>query len=267
MLVMRTAEDLANPLGELISAEQTKGLYHFALAMNPFGLYRVKPWAPLGQKAAYNPNSFAAVFDLAIMFSEPASDLLGDVAACVVPDQKQDLLATSFERLALCQRTPRRRTRVARMVSPETCFSTRPSSKATCAAICSVQRLVFLPNSLGERWSNSLTASALSSSKAARVLLGRDERGMRALRPRSLKSWMASRTVCCPQPRFSAICGTSSPLEEARSIWERRKVKASLERSPASSRSRSSVESLRTKIGGFIPTTVTHNPKSALNVH
>src|SRR5438270_1673894 len=108
MLVMRTAEDLANPLGELISAEQTKGLYHFALAMNPFGLYRVKPWAPLGQKAAYNPNSFAAVFDLAIMFSEPASDLLGDVPACVVPDQKQDLLATSFELFAAPRKKPSR---------------------------------------------------------------------------------------------------------------------------------------------------------------
>src|SRR3982750_1454380 len=378
MLVMRTAEDLANPVGELVGCEQTVGLDHFTLAVNPFGLYRVKPWAPLGQKAAYNPNSFAAILDLAVMFPEPALDLFGDMPACVVPDQKQSLLASCFElldaprqkpgryptdgptihepqpcliellqvepvareglrlgiilgerpldeaqrlpllrpatqggqgqptapalvfeahrplgvaldylhqsvapsfflsyrgsgeviqHLARCQRTPRRRTRVARIVSPETRFSTRPSSKATCAAICSVQRLVSLPNSLGERCSISLTASALSSSKAARVLLGRDERGMRALRPRSLKSWMASRTVCCPQPRFSAICGTSSPLEEARSIWDRRKVKASLERSPASRRLRSSIKSLRTKIGGFIPTTVTHNPKPALNVH
>ena len=59
----------------------------------------------------------------------------------------------------------------------------------------------------------------------------------------------------------------SSPLEGAKSIWERRKVKASLERREASSRSRSSFESLRTKMGGFMALTVTHNPKSALDVH
>jgi hypothetical protein len=57
------------------------------------------------------------------------------------------------------------------------------------------------------------------------------------------------------------------PLEEATSIWERRKVKVSLERNPASSPLRSSVESSPTKIGGFMPTTVTHNPKSTLDVH
>src|SRR3712207_4181649 len=55
-----------------------------------------------------------------------------------------------------------------------------------------------------------------------------------------------------------------SPLELAETIWERRKVKASLERSPASSRLRSSFESGRTKIGGFMATTVTHNPEPIL---
>src|SRR5215204_1380075 len=375
---MRTAEDPANPLCEFVGAQQTLGLDHFALAVNPFGLYRVEPRALLGQKAAYNSHSFATLFDLTVMSPEPTPELFGDMPARVVPDQKQTLLAKSFElfatplkelgrhstdgpaihkaqprliksrqvesvagdgfrirvvfsnraleeahrlslfgpstegrqshpappalilkthcplgvgcshlhqsvaapfflsyrgsgeviqRLARCQRTPRRRARVARMVSPETRLSTRSSSKATCAAISSVQRLVSLPNSLGERWSNSLTASALFSSKAARVLLGREEPGVRASRLLSLKSWMASRTVCCPQPRFSAICGTSSPLEEARSIWERRKVKVSLERNPAWSRSRSSFESVRTKIGGFMPTTVTHNPRPALDIH
>jgi hypothetical protein len=71
-----------------------------------------------------------------------------------------------IQRLALCQRTPRRRPRVARIVSPETRLPVSPSSKLTCAAISSVQRLLSLPNSLGERCSISLMASALSSSKA-----------------------------------------------------------------------------------------------------
>jgi hypothetical protein len=44
-------------------------------------------------------------------------------------------------------------------------------------------------------------------------------------------------------------------------------VKVPLERNPALSRSRSSFESVRTKIGDFVAITVTHNPRPALNVH
>src|SRR3712207_695557 len=38
MLVMRTTENPAYPLGKLVSAKQSVGLYHLALAMHPFGL-------------------------------------------------------------------------------------------------------------------------------------------------------------------------------------------------------------------------------------
>src|SRR5215207_7969741 len=54
-----------------------------------------------------------------------------------------------IHRLARCQRMPRRRQSVARMVSPETLFSVRPSSKAASAAISRVHRLLSYPNSLG----------------------------------------------------------------------------------------------------------------------
>src|SRR5215204_5409205 len=50
MLVMRTTEDPANPLGKLVSAQQTLGLEHFSLAVNPLGLYGVKPRTLLGHK-------------------------------------------------------------------------------------------------------------------------------------------------------------------------------------------------------------------------
>ena len=82
-----------------------------------------------------------------------------------------------------------------------------------------------------------------------------------------MKSWMASRTVCWPHPRFVDIWETSSPLEEARSICERRRVKVSLEHNPALRVSRSLSENERTKIGPFMATTVTHNPKSMLKMH
>jgi hypothetical protein len=126
---------------------------------------------------------------------------------------------------------------------------------------------VSYPNSLGERWSISLRASALSSSKASRVLLGRADLLSRASRPLSLKSWMASRTVWRPQPRASAIFGAYSPLELARSACHRRKVKVSFERSPAWRASCSSSENERTKIGVFMVLTVTRNTKPILKLH
>src|SRR5436305_6773029 len=97
MLVMRATEDPANPVGELVCAEQSVGLDHFALAVNPLGLYGVQPRALLWQQAAYDPHAFAALFDSAVILPEPAPDLLGDVPAGVVPDENQHLLAKSFE--------------------------------------------------------------------------------------------------------------------------------------------------------------------------
>ncbi len=72
------------------------------------------------------------------------------------------------------------------------------------AALC-------LPNSLGERCKSFRKASALSSSKAARTSLGREEPGVRDLRALWSNSWMASRTVCWAHPRFSAMRGAVSP--------------------------------------------------------
>jgi hypothetical protein len=37
MLVMRTIENLTDPVGEFVSAEQSVGLYNLALAVDPFG--------------------------------------------------------------------------------------------------------------------------------------------------------------------------------------------------------------------------------------
>src|SRR5215204_326461 len=99
MLVMRTTKDPADPVGEFVGAQQTVELDNFSFPMNPLGLYGVQPRALLGQEAAHYPHSgFApALFDSAVMFSEPSSELLGDVPACVVPDEKKGLFANPFE--------------------------------------------------------------------------------------------------------------------------------------------------------------------------
>src|SRR5215204_1516144 len=96
---MRAAEDPANPLCEFVGAQQTVGLDHFALAMNPFWLYGVQPRALLRKKAAYDPYPAPAVLDFSVVSSEPASDLFGEVPTRVVPDEYHDFLADLFEPL------------------------------------------------------------------------------------------------------------------------------------------------------------------------
>jgi hypothetical protein len=172
-----------------------------------------------------------------------------------------------IHRLARIHLTPSTRESVARIVSPLTRSSVSPSSKATSAAIARVHRLDSYPNSLGERCSISRKRSALCSSNASRVLLGREDLARRESRPLSLKSFMASRAVCEAHPRFAAIFGARSPPELARRIWARRMVKESLERSPSRRRSRSSSDNGRMKIGGFMAHTVTPQPKPILIMH
>ena len=72
---MRTVEDRAHSLGQLLSREQPVGLYDLTLAMNPLGLYRVEPRALGGQKAVYDPHSRAAAFDCPVVGGDPLSDL------------------------------------------------------------------------------------------------------------------------------------------------------------------------------------------------
>jgi hypothetical protein len=80
-----------------------------------------------------------------------------------------------------------------------------------------------------------------------------------ASRPLSLKARMALRTVCEAHPRFAAILGGERPRALARRIWQRRITKVSLERSPASSLSRSFSDNSRTNIGGLIEGTIVHH--------
>src|SRR5215207_6556427 len=81
--------------------------------------------------------------------------------------QSAEELREVIHRFARIQRTPSRRESVARTVSPETRSSVSPSSKAASEAIARVHRLVWYPNSLGERWSISPTPCT-KEKKAAR---------------------------------------------------------------------------------------------------
>src|SRR5918995_729014 len=348
MLVMRTTERPAYPLGKLVGSEEPVRLYDLALAMNPLRLYGVQPRAPLRKQAADDPHPFSALLDAAVVPPEPSPDLLGDVPRGVVPDEQQNFLAHLFELLQApleklsrygrnrssvyeaqphvadlgqvepvaayglrsfagivsCDRPLDKAQRVALLapgvergkrqaappafvleayrpgfgvlgghfhqsVAPPFFRSYRGSGEVIhrLARIPRVHRLVSYPNSLGERWSMPRNFSALFSSKASRVRLGREDLAWRARRPLRLKSWMASRTVWEAHPRFEAIFGARSPLALAKSTCERRMAKASLERSPFSRLSRSFSDNGRTKIGVFMDGIVTRQPKPILKMH
>src|SRR5215218_6264569 len=108
MLVMRTTKDPTDPIRKLISSQQPVELHDLALAVYPLRLDSVEPRTLLGQQAAHDPYSIAALLDFSVVFPEPAPDLLGDMPACVVPDQEQDLLASRLELFATPLKEPGR---------------------------------------------------------------------------------------------------------------------------------------------------------------
>src|SRR5215204_4995921 len=226
------------------------------------GLALLGPGVQCGQRKAAPP---ALVFEAHRPLGVGSGDLHQSVAPSFFLSYKGS--GEVIHRFARIHLTRRRRDKVARMVSPETRSVVSPSSKATSATISKVQRLDSRPNSLGERWSICLSASAHFSSKAACTRFGRDEPGVRASRPLSLKARMAFLTVCEAHPRLRAIFRGDSPRALARRIWQRRITKASLERSPAWIRSRSFFDGSRTKIGGFMPNTIAHNTLPSLRMH
>ena len=111
---------------------------------------------------------------------------------------------------------------------------------------------------------------ALLIESGASSLLGGEEPATRAARPRSLKSWIASRTYSRephPNERAGYCLEARSPLELARMIWARRMTKASLERRALSNCSFSVSESERTKMGGLMVSTIASYTTPILEVH
>jgi hypothetical protein len=100
MLFVSTAEDLANSVGKLVSTKQPLGLNYLPLAMNPLRLDRIEPRALGGQQTWHYPDPTAAGFDLAVVGDDPLPHFMAFVPACVVPDEKQCLLALLLEPVA-----------------------------------------------------------------------------------------------------------------------------------------------------------------------
>src|SRR5215213_5579009 len=97
MFVVGTVENLANSIGKLVCSEKSVGFDHLALAVNPLRFDGVQPRALLRKQATDDPYPLTALFDSAVVGTEPTPHLFGDVPARVVPDENENLLANGFE--------------------------------------------------------------------------------------------------------------------------------------------------------------------------
>src|SRR5215471_11422230 len=161
----------------------------------------------------------------------------------------------------------RKRRRATRMVSSLTRRGVRPWAKLTSAASASVHRLVGWPKVRGLWCNSALRASQAPASKMVDVVCGRDERGCSTVRPRWWNACRVLRTVWSVQCRERAIVVVDCLSALARSIWQRRTVKADGDRRPVSRVARSSAVSRRTNKGVCIPKSIPHTQRPLLEPH
>jgi hypothetical protein len=97
MFVVRTIENLANSVGKLVCSEKSFGFDHLALAVNPLRFDGVQPRALLRKQPTDDPYPLTALFDSAVVGTEPTPQLFGELPRSVVPDENENLLANALE--------------------------------------------------------------------------------------------------------------------------------------------------------------------------
>ena len=93
MGMMGTAEGGTDPLRQFVGGEQTCGLDHPFLAMQPLGLNGVQPRALDRQGTGEQAHALARLLDLAVVRAQPGAHDLAVVPGGVVPDQQHGALA------------------------------------------------------------------------------------------------------------------------------------------------------------------------------
>ena len=73
-----------NAFSQLLSREQSIGLYNSLLGMDPLRLDRVEPGTFSGQKEGQNAHAFALLLDLMIVLTNPASHHLARMKGGII---------------------------------------------------------------------------------------------------------------------------------------------------------------------------------------
>jgi len=178
-----------------------------------------------------------------------------------------------IECLARSQLMPRRRS-VCRIVSPLTWVDTLPAATLTSAASSNVHPLVGLPNARGQRCRSARSRSACSGPKSKDQMgaLGAGRSLGQALQTGGIDGMPGIEDGLVVDAQGRGDAGGALPAgagqeDLAKRIWQRRKTKASAERSPFSSAVRSSSLSGRTKRGGLRPTSLPLSRSPILDRH
>src|SRR5713101_1766506 len=95
MWFIGTVEVGTDAFSKLFGREQPIRLNDSTLGMDPLWLNGIEPGAFRGQKERQNPNAFARLLDLAVVFTNPGAYYLARMEGGIIPDQQPS-------RLALC---------------------------------------------------------------------------------------------------------------------------------------------------------------------
>lgn len=96
---MRTTEVVIDSLPGLLGGQFPLRLHDGTLAVDPAGLDRIEPRALGGQVTGQNPYPPLS-FGCSVVLLEPSLDPLADMPGCVIPHQKESLLALLLQLLA-----------------------------------------------------------------------------------------------------------------------------------------------------------------------
>ena len=97
MRFMGAAVGVGDAIGEVLDGQQTIGFDDAALAVDSGGFDGVEPGALDRQVAGDDPNTDAALLDLAVVVTDPVAHQVADVPGGIVPDQEQGVLAVRME--------------------------------------------------------------------------------------------------------------------------------------------------------------------------
>src|SRR5438132_1963494 len=97
MRFARTVEGRTDALFELASGEQPCGFDDFALSMDPLGLDGIEPGALDRQGTGDNAHTVLFLFHLLIVGAQPRLNGVTAMPRRIIPHQKEDVLALSYE--------------------------------------------------------------------------------------------------------------------------------------------------------------------------
>src|SRR5579875_1488535 len=100
MWFIGTAKMRTDALSQLLGRKQPVGLNDGPFAMHPPGFDGIEPGTLRGQPERQNTHTFRGLFDLLVVFSDPALNALADMPGGIVPDQQPGCFPLGFQTLA-----------------------------------------------------------------------------------------------------------------------------------------------------------------------